>query len=202
MNAKFKINGKTLETARLILRSFKETDIEDFYAYASIPGIGEMAGWKHHENLEVTKKVLKIFMEEDNVFAICLKASGQVIGSIGIKEYGMEDKLSEFFDYRGCELGFVLHQAYWGQGIMPEAVQAIIDYLFEVIDLDFIICGHYSFNTQSKRVQEKLGFKPYRKVMINTAMDTKEAGVLSLLINPNKQLKLVFSHPETLIYEA
>ena len=48
MNATFKINGKVLETQRLILREFKENDLTDFYEYASVDGVGEMAGWSHH----------------------------------------------------------------------------------------------------------------------------------------------------------
>ena len=46
MNADFRINGKVIETERLILRPFKQTDLEDFYEYASVEGVGEMAGWK------------------------------------------------------------------------------------------------------------------------------------------------------------
>ena len=53
----------------------------------------------------------------------------------------------------------------------------------------------------SKRVQEKCGFKPYRKLVFDTRMGSKEGGVLSLLTNPNKEIELVFSHPETLIYK-
>ena len=84
---------------------------------------------------------------------------------------------------------------------MPEAVKAVIDYLFNVINLDFLTCGYYDFNNQSKRVQEKCGFKPYRKLIMDTHLGTKELGVLNLLINPNKNIKFKFSHPETLIYE-
>ena len=83
--------------------------------------------------------------------------------------YGMEDRLTEFDGYKGRELGFVLGKAYWGQGFMPEAVRAIMNYLFNELDLDFLLCGHYDFNEQSKRVQEKCGFKPYRKLLKNAA---------------------------------
>lgn len=200
MNANFKINGKVIKTKRLILRSFKDSDLDDFYNYASVNGVGEMAGWKHHATLEETKEILNLFIEEDKVFAICLKENNKVIGSLGIEEYGMEDELSEFFNYKGREIGFVLSKDYWGRGIIPEAGDAIIDYLFNEIDLDFIICGYYDFNKQSKRVQEKLGFIPYRNLIMNTRMETKEAGHLNLLLNPNKKITLDFSHKETLIY--
>ena len=84
---------------------------------------------------------------------------------------------------------------------MPEAVKAVIDYLFGEYNLDFLTCGYYNFNSQSKRVQEKCGFKPYRSLIMETRMNTKEEGTLNLLLNPKKNIKLIFSHPETLIYD-
>ena len=201
MNAKFKINGLTLETNRLILRPFKESDLYDFNEYASVEGVGEMAGWKHHETIEKTQEILDLFMKQDKTFAVVWKENNKVIGSLGVEEYGMEEILSEFFHYRGREIGYVLSKDYWGKGIMPEAVGAVINYLFNDLNLDFLTCGYYDFNIQSKRVQEKCGFKPYRKLVMDTRLGTKESGVLNLLINPNKNISLVFSHPETLIYK-
>ena len=200
MNANFKINGIVIETERLILRPFKQSDLDDFYEYASVEGVGEMAGWKHHENKEKSQSILDLFITEDKTFAIVLKENNKVIGSLGVEEYGMEQALSEFFDYQGREIGYVLSKDYWGKGLMPEAVKAAIDYLFNVQKLDFLTCGYYEFNNQSKKVQEKCGFKPYRKLVMETRLGTKEQGILNLLVNPNKNIKLIFSHPETLIF--
>lgn len=201
MNASFEINGLIIETERLILRPFRESDLYDFNEYASVPGVGEMAGWKHHETIEKTKEILKGFIEQDKTFAIVFKENNKVIGSLGIEKYGMEDILTEFFNYKGREIGYVLSKDYWGKGIMPEALKAVIDYLFNDLDLDFLTCGYYDFNNQSKRVQEKCGFKPYRKLVMQTRLGTNEPGVLNLLVNPNKNIAFVFSHPETLIYK-
>lgn len=200
MNANFYLNGLTIETERLILRPWKQTDLDDFFEYASVDGVGEMAGWKHHENKEKSQSILDLFINDDRTFAIVLKDNNKVIGSLGVEKYGMEKVLSEFFDYQGREIGFVLSKDYWGKGLMPEAVKAVIDYLFNVANLDFLTCGYYEFNNQSKKVQEKCGFKPYRKLMMETRLGTKEQGILNLLANPNKNIKLMFSHPETLIY--
>lgn len=201
MNATFKINGKVLETQRLILREFKEEDLTDFYEYASVDGVGEMAGWSHHENIEITKEILNSFIKDNKVFAIVYKENNKVIGSLGVEKYGMEDKLDEFKNLYGREIGYVLSKDYWGKGIMPEAVKCVINYLFDECNLDFIICGYYLFNNQSKKVQEKCGFKPYRSLMMDTKRGTKEKGILNLLLNPKKNIKLNFSHPETLIYK-
>lgn len=202
MNAVFKLNGLRIETERLILRPFIQTDLDDFYEYASVEGVGEMAGWKHHQSKEESQQILNRFIESDKTFAIVLKSNNKVIGSLGIEEYGMEDKLTEFSNYLGREIGYVLSKNYWGKGIMPEAVKAVIDYLFKVLNFDFLTCGYYDFNRQSKRVQEKCGFKPYRKLVIDTKLGTSETSILNLLINPNKSVNLVFSHPETLIYKG
>lgn len=202
MNADFKINNTIIETERIILRAFKEEDLNDFYEYASVEGVGEMAGWLHHKSISESKKILEMFITNDKTFAIVYKENNKVIGSIGIEEYEMEDKLSEFNNYRGREIGFVLSKDYWGRGLIPETVKAVIDYLFNKLDLDFLLCGHFNYNTQSKRVQEKCGFVPYRTLLMDTRLKTKEQGTLNILLNPHKNIKLIFSHPETLIYKG
>ena len=201
MNAPFNITGIVIETERLILREFKESDLDDFFEYASVEGVGERAGWYHHKTKNISKHILELFIEEKKTFAIVFKENNKVIGSLGIEKYGREESLSEFFDYKGREIGYVLSKDYWNRGLMTEAVKAVCEYLFNKLDYDFLLCGHYLFNEQSKRVQEKCGFVPYRKLLFTTRMGTEEPGILSLLINPNKNIKLEFSHLETLIYK-
>ena len=201
MNATFELNGLVIETERLLLRPFKQADLNDFYEYASVKGVGEMAGWYHHQSIEKTQEILDRFIEEDKTFAIVYKENNKVIGSLGIEKYGLEEKLTEFDGYVGREIGYVLSKEYWGKGIMPEAVTAVINYLFGNLNFDFLLCGYYNFNNQSKRVQEKCGFKPYRKLVMDTSLGTSEPGVLNLLINPYNNISFVFSHPETLIYD-
>lgn len=201
MNADFKINKKTIETKRLILRPFRPTDLDDFYRYASVEGVGEMAGWKHHESMDETRKILNFFIDNDNVFAICLKENDRVIGSLGVEKYGLEEKLTEFDGYYGRELGYVLSKDFWGRGLVPEAVTAVIEYLFHELCYDFLLCGYYNFNERSRRVQEKCGFKPYRSLVMSTQLGTSEQATLNLLLNPDKDIELKFSHQETLIFK-
>ena len=199
MNAEIDVTNIILRTDRLILRPWYETDLEDLFEYASIEGVGEMAGWLHHSDMNVSREILEMFIKEKKTFAIVFKENNKVIGSIGIEKYGREEALSEFFNYKGREIGFVLSKDYWGQGLMVEAAKAVIDYLFNELDYDFLLCGHFDFNKQSARVQEKLGFTPYRKLIFDTRFNTKEPGILSLLVNPRKNIELEFSHPETLL---
>ena len=101
---------------------------------------------------------------------------------LGIEKYGLEDKLSEFFDYKGREIGYVLSKDYWGRGLMPEAVKEVIKYLFEVVNLDVIFCGHFLSNTRSGRVQEKCGFKHYAFMKYETQLGTIEDEETNILI--------------------
>lgn len=199
MNAFFDITGVTITTDRLFLREWKLSDLDDFFEYASVPGVGEMAGWHHHPNKEESLKILNRFIEGKHTFALVDKTNNKVIGSLGVEKYALEDKLTEFDGYKGRMIGYVLAKEYWGQGLMPEAVKEVIDYLFNELDFDFLLCGHFDKNNQSKRVQEKCGFIPYRKLVFDTAMQTKEPGVMMLLSNPKKNIKYNFSHPETLL---
>lgn len=199
MNAKFDITGIVIETDRLILREWTLSDLDDFYEYAKEPGTGEMAGWLHHENKDVSLEILNMFINEKKTFAVEYKENHKVIGSLGIEMYGLEDKLTEFNNYYGREIGYVLSKDYWGLGLMTEAVKAVIEYLFNKLDYDFLICGFFDRNNRSKRVQEKCGFIPYRKLTYETQYQTKEPGILMLLKNPKKDISFVFSHPETLI---
>lgn len=159
MNAEIDISKVVLKTERLALRPWTENDLSDLYEYASVDGVGQMAGWVPHKSKDESREILKMFIDEKKTFAIDL--GGKVIGSLGIERYD-EKLLPEFEKKRGREIGYVLSKDYWGRGLMPEAVEAVIKYLFEVQKLDFLVCGHFTDNLQSKRVQEKCGFKHYK----------------------------------------
>lgn len=199
MNAKVDISGVRLETERLILREWNLQDLDDFFEYASIPEVGPMAGWPPHENKEISLEILKRFINGKKTFAIVYKENNKTIGSLGIEEYGLEDKLTEFIPYQGRSIGYVLSKDYWGKGLMPEALKEVINYCFNDLNYDFLLSGHFDFNHRSCKVQEKCGFVPYRKIDFDTKLGKEEPGVLMLLKNPNKDIKFVYSHSETLI---
>lgn len=151
-----------------------------------------MAGWNHHEKIETTKEKLDSFITENTVFAIVYKENNKVIGSLGVNKYDMEEKLDEFKNLYGREIGYILSKDYWWKSLMPEAVKGVINYLFDDCNLDFIICGYYLFNKQSQRVQEKYSFKSYRYLVMDTKRGTKEKGILNLLLNSKKILNYIF----------
>lgn len=165
MNTEIDISKVTLSTNRLLLRPWKSSDIEDFFEYASVNGVGQMAGWMPHKNLEETREILKMFIAEKKTFA--LEFEGKVIGSLGIEAYN-ETKFPELQGKKGREIGYVLSKNYWGKGLMPEALQRVLQYLFQEKGLDFVLCSHSLSNKQSQRVQEKCGFKHYRPFVFKT----------------------------------
>ena len=157
MDITIDVTKTTLETDRLILRAWQETDVNDFYEYAAVEGVGEMAGWKHHDSIDVSKKILQSFIAEKNIFAIMHRGDNKVIGSLGLhKSWGNDE--NKYAHLKVKEIGYVLSKAYWGKELMPEAVTAVIRFCFDECKLDALTIGHFSSNNQSKRVIEKCGF--------------------------------------------
>lgn len=144
---------KTLETERLILRTWNIDDLEDFYEYAKSPEVGPNAGWKPHESKEESASILNAFINSGEVWAIELKENQKVIGSVGLHA----DKKRE--NVNSKMLGYALSANYWGHGIMTEVVNSIIEFAFNELNIDVLSVYHYPFNMRSKRVIEKCGFR-------------------------------------------
>lgn len=152
------IDGAVLTTERLILRQWQESDLGDLFEYASVKGVGEPAGWKPHESIEESKKILDAFIKGKETFAVVLKESGKVIGSVGVHESGWVKRDADYSNLRLKEIGYALSKAHWGQGLMPEAVKALIEYCFDTYPFDALSCCYCGQNVQSQRVIEKCGF--------------------------------------------
>ena len=156
------LKNTTLDTDRLILRPWTWDDLGDFHTYASVDGVGQMAGWNPHKSVDESRQILAKFMEHGNVFAIEHKGDRRVIGSLGLHKPPFESLPPEQNPYphlRTCEIGYVLAKPNWGRGLMPEAVRRVQTYLFEEMTADLVFVSHYDFNAQSRRVIEKCGFR-------------------------------------------
>ena len=143
------------ETQRLVIRPWDDYDAEELFELAKEPEIGFWCGWEPHKHIEDTLFVLHNFLEVSETYAICLKDSGKVIGSIGLHFKGNTD-LTDKDDE--CELGYWVGKAYWNNGYVTEAANEMIRHAFMDLDVSTIWCGYYDGNDRSKRVQEKLGF--------------------------------------------
>lgn len=163
-------------TNRLLLREWKETDVEDLYEYAKSDLVGPNAGWKPHKDVEESKEIIQMFITGKDTYAIELCSENKVIGGIGLHDREPDETLSHL---NQKELGYVLNPTYWGKGFVPEAVNGLLKYGFGDLNLDVIWCGHYDFNHNSKRVNEKCGFT-YRfdKNVILERLDNKEVTTL------------------------
>ena len=171
MNAEIDISNTVLHTERLVLRPWTSDDLDDLFAYASVDGVGQMAGWSPHKDIEESRQILEMFINGKKTFA--LEYQGKVIGSLGIEKY-REDTYPEFKDLKCREIGYVLAKDYWGRGLMPEAVREVIRWLFDDCSLDVLFCGCFLTNKQSKRVIEKCGFEHYAFGIFHTFFDTEE----------------------------
>ena len=178
MNYPIDISDTVLKTERLILRPWRYSDLDDFNAYASVDGVGQMAGWTPHKNKEESLEILERFIRNKKTFA--LEYEGRAIGSLGIEEYN-EERFPEFSERKCREIGYVLAKDCWGRGLMPEAVREAIRYLFEETGLDVIFCSHFLSNRQSGRVQEKCGFRHYAYGSYETKFGTIEADETNIL---------------------
>lgn len=184
MNKPIDITNVILKTDRLLLRPWQESDLEDFYTYASVDGVGQMAGWLPHKNREESHRILSHFIAGKKTFA--LEFQGKVIGSLGVEQY-RETLYPELANLQGRSIGYVLSKDYWGQGLMPEAVKSVINWLFQEVQLDFIFVGHFDWNTQSRRVIEKCGFRYLTSTTYETHYGTTETTMDYILYHPKKE---------------
>lgn len=141
-----------IETKRLILRRFKESDADEMYNLAKDPAVGPIAGWKPHDNPEESLEIIRnIFLPADS-FAVTLREDGCLIGAIAFEK----DRLRENPD--SAEMGYWIGSGYWGNGYMTEAAEAFIEYGFKTKCLNQIGICTSIVNERSKRVIKKCGF--------------------------------------------
>lgn len=145
-----------LETPRLLLRPFRDSDAADVYEYASDPRVGPVAGWPPHRSVEESREIVHTVFSQPGVFAMELKARGTVIGSVG---FVGGHPAGIFPDCPDDEIGYAVGVPYWGRGLVPEAVGAVLEYGFGTLGLRRIWCGHYAANRRSARVIGKCGFR-------------------------------------------
>ena len=147
-----------LETRRLILRPFTETDAPAMYRnWASDDEVTRFLTWPTHPSEDVTRQLLALWTSEYRNpaaynWAIELKQIGEPIGSLAVVR--MNEAIAE------AELGYCMGRAWWGRGLMPEAGRAVIDYLFDTVGFNRICAGHDVENPKSGRVMQKLGMRP------------------------------------------
>ncbi len=137
-----------IATERLILRPFRQGDAAAMFKNWTYDGrVAEYCRWSPHKSVEATEQYLQMCLEADFCWAITRKGTDEPIGSIdlvGLNSVGVP------------EIGYVLSHDYWGQGIMTEAVAAVLEELFHC-GYEKIGACHHVDNPASGRVMKKCG---------------------------------------------
>lgn len=147
----------TIETARLILQRFVQEDAQAMYDnWANDPEVTKYLTWPTHTSVDVSRWVLGDWCaqyEKPDYYqwAIVFKEIGQPIGSIAVVEH--DDRVSK------AHIGYAMGRRWWHQGIMSEALQAVMDFLFDEAGVRRIEARHDPRNPHSGGVMKKCGMK-------------------------------------------
>ena len=142
-----------IETSRLLLRPIELGDAESMFEYASSKENVGYIGFKQHESIEETKKIInEMFLvkkekKTPETWAIILKAEQKMIGTIDFHAFNKRTQESE--------IGYILNQKYWNQGLMTEALKAVIQFGFKTFQLKTITAKCHPLNFSSSKVMGK-----------------------------------------------
>ena len=144
-----------LETERLILRRYQETDIDMQYNILTDERLSQYIKFPNltkAEELECIKNWIKEADESNyEKWVITLKANNIPIGNISVN--GIEKK------HNYCNVGYVIMFDYWGNGYASEALKVVTDYLLSDNKYYLVECSCNELNVQSSKVMLKAGFK-------------------------------------------
>lgn len=146
----------TLETERLVLRRLTMHDAQDIFDYSRDPLVAKHVLWSAHRTIGESKTYLRYMlrryrMGEPASWGIELKNSGKIVGTIGFMWIQTENA--------AAEVGYSLARNQWNQGIMTEALRAVIGYGFRSLHLNRIEAIHETDNPASGAVMRKCGMR-------------------------------------------
>jgi len=143
-----------LETDRLILRRIGHADCSDIYEYSADPEVTKYLTWKPHANIGDTRVYIDDALKRYGNgkfydWGLEYKADGRLIGTCGFTSVNLNQNV--------CEVGYVLSKKYWGRGLVPEALERVIDLAFNYFGFDKVEARFFEGNTKSKKVMLKSG---------------------------------------------
>lgn len=144
-----------LETNRLILRPFRSEDAENmFHNWASDPEVTKFLTWPTHTNVEVSRYVLSDWIPhyaEPDYYHWAITLDGYAIGSMAVVDH--DDRIGK------AHIGYCIGRNWWRQGIVSEALQCVINFLFHEVGYQRIEARHDPRNPHSGAVMRKCGMK-------------------------------------------
>lgn len=147
-----------IETDRLILRRYVIEDAEAMYKnWASDSEVTKFLTWQPHSSVDVSRSIIEDWLKEYSdekyyQWAIVLKANGnEPIGDISVVQ--MNEDISM------VHIGYCLGRAWWRRGIMSEALKAVMDFMFDTVEVNRVESRHDPMNPNSGKVMQKCGMK-------------------------------------------
>jgi len=147
-------NLPRFETKRLIMRRIDENDCEDMFEYSIDSDVTRYLTWQPHSDINETKIYIADVQKKYETgkffdWGLEYKQDGKFIGTCGFTSININKNT--------CEVGYVLSKNYWGMGLMPEALECIMDFAFNYFGFDKIEARFLEGNANSKKVMEKAG---------------------------------------------
>ncbi len=178
------LGTQQIETERLILRRFRESDDKDmFNNWASDDDVTKFLTWPAHSSIEVSRYILESWIKnysDTKYYQWCieLKRGKKAIGSIGVVDYNEAAS--------SVEIGYCIGHKYWHKGYTSEALAALIDFFFNEVGMNRVSSRHDPNNPNSGKVMKKCGLL-YEGTRIRA--DHNNTGIcdeaLYGIINPN-----------------
>ena len=169
-----------LRTGRLVLRPFENEDAADLLRVFAEPDVvryWSSGAWTDIAQAEAMIAEARQAYRDGGLarYAIALADTNRLIGICNLRGF--------FEQNRRCELGYALGRAHWGQGFAAEALEALLDHAFHVLDINRIEADIDPRNEASARLLEKLGFRregymPERWIVHGEKADTAFYGLL------------------------
>ncbi|MCC8182042.1 MAG: GNAT family N-acetyltransferase [Clostridiales bacterium] len=148
----------TLETPRLLLRYWEESDAPALFRCASDPEIGRWTGFPPHTGVADSRDTIRRVLCGPLCFAVVPRETDEPVGCIELMPCSDARSVPSL---RDAELGYWVGVPFWGRGYITEAAEALLEYGFGHKGLKTVWCGYFEGNERSRRVQEKLGFRPH-----------------------------------------
>lgn len=144
-----------IETNRLILRRYKEKDIDALYEIITDKRLSKYIKFPNLTK-EEEAECIKTWIEEADEskyerWVIERKSDGIVVGNIDV------NTIMKTHNY--CNVGYTIRYDYWGNGYATEALKAVSDHLLNNRDYYLVECSCNELNIQSSKVMLKAGFK-------------------------------------------
>lgn len=173
-------NPPEIRTERLFLRKMKKSDYRDMYEYAKNPEVTRYLTWEPHPNEDYTYRYLDYIVSRYKAgefydWAVVFARERKMIGTCGFTRFDVANNSGE--------IGYVLNPSYWGCGIAPEAVLAVMRFGFLKLNLHRIEARFMEGNDRSRRVMEKCGmtFEGFKRSSLFVKSSYKTIGTCAVL---------------------